>query len=126
MESIITTTRRSAILPNNCMQNANLHTLCNDCFCSSTNERKLDYVEVFISTRALVILQGMAVYRVLDHFANSHRSEEHTSELQSRFDLVCRLLLEKKNNTLYIIIHKRRHQVCYNKYNSLSSLLLVY
>src|SRR5207249_7467397 len=27
------------------------------------------------------------------------RSEEHTSELQSRFDLVCRLLLEKKNNT---------------------------
>src|SRR5207249_7685369 len=27
----------------------------------------------------------------------SSRSEEHTSELQSRFDLVCRLLLEKKN-----------------------------
>src|SRR5699024_11129829 len=27
------------------------------------------------------------------------RSEEHTSELQSRFDLVCRLLLEKKNIT---------------------------
>src|SRR5699024_12755652 len=26
----------------------------------------------------------------------SSRSEEHTSELQSRFDLVCRLLLEKK------------------------------
>src|SRR5437868_9651015 len=30
------------------------------------------------------------------------RSEEHTSELQSRFDLVCRLLLEKKK--LVIII----------------------
>src|SRR5699024_12244046 len=27
------------------------------------------------------------------------RSEEHTSELQSRFDLVCRLLLEKKTAT---------------------------
>src|SRR5699024_11698713 len=27
---------------------------------------------------------------------NRRRSEEHTSELQSRFDLVCRLLLEKK------------------------------
>src|SRR5437868_10147329 len=27
------------------------------------------------------------------------RSEEHTSELQSRFDLVCRLLLEKKNTS---------------------------
>src|SRR5207249_8490858 len=26
----------------------------------------------------------------------ARRSEEHTSELQSRFDLVCRLLLEKK------------------------------
>src|SRR5207249_11302807 len=26
----------------------------------------------------------------------ANRSEEHTSELQSRFDLVCRLLLEKK------------------------------
>src|SRR5206468_4547436 len=29
----------------------------------------------------------------------SGRSEEHTSELQSRSDLVCRLLLEKKKNT---------------------------
>src|SRR5699024_12560341 len=29
----------------------------------------------------------------------SARSEEHTSELQSRFDLVCRLLLEKKNKS---------------------------
>src|SRR5699024_12851810 len=28
--------------------------------------------------------------------SGSSRSEEHTSELQSRFDLVCRLLLEKK------------------------------
>ena len=28
-----------------------------------------------------------------------YRSEEHTSELQSHSDLVCRLLLEKKNNT---------------------------
>src|SRR5690349_24157995 len=30
--------------------------------------------------------------------ASSVRSEEHTSELQSRRDLVCRLLLEKKKN----------------------------
>src|SRR2546428_8392096 len=29
----------------------------------------------------------------------SARSEEHTSELQSRSDLVCRLLLEKKNTS---------------------------
>src|SRR5438105_8079725 len=32
------------------------------------------------------------------HGAASVRSEEHTSELQSRVDLVCRLLLEKKKN----------------------------
>src|SRR5437588_3863611 len=30
--------------------------------------------------------------------SKSARSEEHTSELQSHSDLVCRLLLEKKNN----------------------------
>src|SRR5437868_11582140 len=34
--------------------------------------------------------------RTLDREAGGYRSEEHTSELQSRFDLVCRLLLEKK------------------------------
>src|SRR3982751_7024286 len=33
------------------------------------------------------------------------RSEEHTSELQSRSDLVCRLLLEKKK----ILIHSGQH-----------------
>src|SRR5207249_8461109 len=32
------------------------------------------------------------------------RSEEHTSELQSRFDLVCRLLLEKKNKVMIRLI----------------------
>src|SRR5688572_31538831 len=31
--------------------------------------------------------------------AGSHRSEEHTSELQSQSNLVCRLLLEKKKHT---------------------------
>src|SRR2546428_5735251 len=31
------------------------------------------------------------------------RSEEHTSELQSRSDLVCRLLLEKKNHI--VVVH---------------------
>src|SRR5260221_4365856 len=32
------------------------------------------------------------------------RSEEHTSELQSHSDLVCRLLLEKKKNTLALMM----------------------
>src|SRR5437868_7267394 len=35
------------------------------------------------------------------------RSEEHTSELQSRFDLVCRLLLEKKKQQ-YITVWQWR------------------
>src|SRR5260370_10634045 len=36
------------------------------------------------------------------------RSEEHTSELQSHLNLVCRLLLEKK----------KKHEMCLQKYNS--------
>src|SRR5690606_39803868 len=35
-----------------------------------------------------------------DHGQGEVRSEEHTSELQSRENLVCRLLLEKKKKTL--------------------------
>ena len=34
------------------------------------------------------------------------RSEEHTSEFQSRLHLVCRLLLEKKNNTEAPVIRR--------------------
>src|SRR5204863_8624766 len=37
--------------------------------------------------------------------APTARSEEHTSELQSRRDLVCRLLLEKKNKTISPTAH---------------------
>src|SRR5690349_23357473 len=40
---------------------------------------------------------------------DSGRSEEHTSELQSRRDLVCRLLLEKKNNKHRTLILSLRH-----------------
>src|SRR5690349_22104780 len=39
-----------------------------------------------------------------------HRSEEHTSELQSRRDLVCRLLLEKKKTTTAYIRTSRLHR----------------
>src|SRR2546427_6664660 len=35
---------------------------------------------------------------------NPRRSEEHTSELQSQSNLVCRLLLEKKNNRAVMVI----------------------
>src|SRR5437868_8704078 len=38
---------------------------------------------------------------------HARRSEEHTSELQSRFDLVCRLLLEKKKKRIVTTELKR-------------------
>src|SRR5438034_8842874 len=40
-----------------------------------------------------------------EELIRSLRSEEHTSELQSHSDLVCRLLLEKKNNKKHIDIN---------------------
>src|SRR5256884_7026509 len=39
--------------------------------------------------------------RLTPEIAQEVRSEEHTSELQSRLHLVCRLLLEKKKNLVY-------------------------
>src|SRR3712207_7707468 len=39
---------------------------------------------------------------VLEQLTGKRRSEEHTSELQSRQYLVCRLLLEKKKTNKYI------------------------
>src|SRR3712207_8397152 len=42
--------------------------------------------------------------RSLDAVKDAVRSEEHTSELQSRQYLVCRLLLEKKKKTQYLVI----------------------
>src|SRR2546422_8187275 len=41
-----------------------------------------------------------ASIKVVGGFAKSIRSEEHTSELQSRLHLVCRLLLEKKKRSI--------------------------
>src|SRR5438105_8575062 len=41
----------------------------------------------------------------------AQRSEEHTSELQSRVDLVCRLLLEKKKKHVYTTKTNREHAI---------------
>src|SRR5437868_9855649 len=43
---------------------------------------------------------GLPPLEGLAEVAVQQRSEEHTSELQSRFDLVCRLLLEKKKKKI--------------------------
>src|SRR5947199_2588003 len=45
-------------------------------------------------------------YPATSHNSSDHRSEEHTSELQSLRHLVCRLLLEKKNMTMDASPHR--------------------
>src|SRR5699024_12094225 len=52
-----------------------------------------------ISTASIVAAPGPKPVDVFTKSTPAFRSEEHTSELQSRFDLVCRLLLEKKKQT---------------------------
>src|SRR2546430_10065002 len=51
------------------------------------------------------------------------RSEEHTSELQSQSNLVCRLLLEKKKNSLNV--HRSDGLVLFNAHN-ISALHILY
>src|SRR5699024_11612683 len=48
--------------------------------------------------------------------AGDRRSEEHTSELQSRFDLVCRLLLEKKKRNELKSTENNSTQIYLNLY----------
>src|SRR5215207_11515515 len=47
---------------------------------------------------------------LVGHVVVHARSEEHTSELQSRVDLVCRLLLEKKKKTIQSFLRRRAAQ----------------
>src|SRR5207248_10927275 len=48
-----------------------------------------------VDPQGLLAAFGLDLVRALGHLALL-RSEEHTSELQSPYDIVCRLLLEKK------------------------------
>src|SRR6266568_7331344 len=54
------------------------------------------YTTLFRSKPRHGLLAGVAPFRIRK--GATPRSEEHTSELQSQFHLVCRLLLEKKKN----------------------------
>src|SRR2546427_8912128 len=51
------------------------------------------------------------VSRMIGKSGRSRRSEEHTSELQSQSNLVCRLLLEKKKNAQYKNHSLHRHSI---------------
>src|SRR5256885_8445825 len=60
------------------------------------------FAKGFGHARQAALVAGGAAEQVDGHDAVLGRSEEHTSELQSPCNLVCRLLLEKKkNNTMY-------------------------
>src|SRR5260221_4127942 len=59
--------------------------------------------DVFQANRVLVMGASFLVVRGQVQEA-SDRSEEHTSELQSHSDLVCRLLLEKKNKVTTLLL----------------------
>src|SRR5699024_11608246 len=64
----------------------------------------LKFVAAPLSPCHLLILVQQINFPVGLHMP---RSEEHTSELQSRFDLVCRLLLEKKkckHNLFFLVV----------------------
>src|SRR6266508_6371737 len=56
------------------------------------------------------------------------RSEEHTSELQSRGHLVCRLLLEKKKKNNHHITHKKKkkNELSKSLYNSKLNILIYF
>ena len=64
--------------------------------------------------RGLLFLPCLLLGRLMmKHFdvTGISRSEEHTSELQSHSELVCRLLLEKKKKNKKISYSEKRHYV---------------
>src|SRR2546429_4277267 len=66
--------------------------------------RLIRRLEVYWDTEPLLNISGtmlMGLLIVVFAFGLAQRSEEHTSELQSRLHLVCRLLLEKTNKTTH-------------------------
>src|SRR2546422_3918992 len=70
-------------------------------FRSSSSPQVLERVRPKVTLRKLAPRRFRVTVLAADSYAGKFvlfRSEEHTSELQSRLHLVCRLLLEKKKN----------------------------
>src|SRR5947209_14000906 len=74
------------------------------------------YTTLFRSSTSIVATRGSPTKRILQVLppllppeGSPSRSEEHTSELQSRQYLVCRLLLEKKKKKKKISIRKKTY-----------------
>src|SRR2546430_9718178 len=60
----------------------------------------MGYVGNFIAMSALIVLPFAGYWLGREIYQYDQRSEEHTSELQSQSNLVCRLLLEKKKKSI--------------------------
>src|ERR1035437_10779215 len=60
---------------------------------------------ISLSAAGMQPLEGPPIWTALSRFPPGTRSEEHTSELQSRQYLVCRLLLEKNKTNTRSLIH---------------------
>src|SRR5699024_8900113 len=65
------------------------------------NNVPLDSLMITDGKNVIATIHHDEIPMLINWFKDLTKSEEHTSELQSRFDLVCRLLLEKKN-TKYV------------------------
>src|SRR5207249_11813720 len=85
-------TRRSSDLP--------LRMLVEKALEKDPAERFQSMRDVVVDLRRVVRSSGEARPALPATRRSVPRSEEHTSELQSRFDLVCRLLLEKKKKQI--------------------------
>src|SRR5690625_2627657 len=65
-------------------------------------ELPLLYTGIALAILAYLAWAALIFFTVVLQFTEGERSEEHTSELQSRGHLVCRLLLEKKDSSIEI------------------------
>src|SRR5699024_12677732 len=90
------TRRSSDLFPHSALSQTSLLDACTDAeyyaksdMCGYPNEARME------NQQSPPDGPASSLYISPDPEYHLHRSEEHTSELQSRFDIVCRLLLEK-------------------------------
>src|SRR5689334_24743045 len=87
---------RSTLFPYTTLFRSACHNGTFSCFGNATSHRGFAIEDLFETLRQRKLNAPEGSYS---------RSEEHTSELQSQFHLVCRLLLEKKKKKTQLITH---------------------
>src|SRR2546422_5628949 len=75
--------------------------------------------KIYTSTQGAIFGALFIVFNINGDPRKAHgRSEEHTSELQSRLHLVCRLLLEKKKKKVSHRLHSMLNTISTSTYNN--------